>query len=67
MKKKERKLEVIDASRYTDCWSCDATGKRDGKKCPACNGTGRWREPNYYHIVEDKNGQKIAFQGDLLK
>ncbi len=23
------------------CCGCDATGKVDGKKCPACNGTGR--------------------------
>ena len=64
---KERKLEVIDASRYTKCWSCDGTGKRDGKVCSACQGTGKWKEPNYIHIVKDENGQKIAFQSDLLK
>lgn len=58
-----KKVQVIDKSTYTKCWSCN--GKN--KKCKACSGTGKWKEPNYYIIAETPSGQKLAFQSDFIK
>lgn len=55
------KVEIIDKSSKTKCWSCE------GKGCEACNNTGFWKEPNYFIIYTDKNGVKQAFQSDFVK
>lgn len=37
------------------------------QKCKACNGTGIYKEAQYYHIVTDKNGNKFCYDGETLK
>jgi len=51
---------VIDDSKYTKCWGHD----KPNKKCKLCNGTGKFKEPHYYIITQDKQGNKIAFDCD---
>lgn len=54
-------LEVIDNSNHIKCWSCK------GKGCKACDNTGLWKEPCYFMIYTDKDGNKMAFQTDFIK
>ena len=62
-----KNFEVIDKSEIVNCFRCSGKGIEDNKKCSLCNGTGKWREPNYYLIYTDKNGVKQAFQSDFVK
>lgn len=70
------KVEFIDKSRKTKCWSCNGNGIEDiskitnitkVKSCKACRGSGKWKEDNFLLIATDNKGQKIAFSVDGLK
>ena len=56
-----KKLMVIKKTDVQVCWSCNGNG------CKVCQNTGRWNEDTYYHIIEDKNGNKYCFDGDTIK
>lgn len=56
-----KKLEVIKKILKSTCWSCE------GKGCKVCHFTWQWEDSTYYHIITDKKGRKICFDGDSLK
>jgi hypothetical protein len=65
MPKNKVKLEVIKKISPTLCYCCSEglCGKPRAKKgCPACKGTGKYKEYHYIMIVGN-----IAFDGDTLK
>lgn len=51
----KRKMILTIAKKFPD-W-----------KCPACNGTGKYKENHYIHIITTKDGKKVAIDGDTVK
>lgn len=46
-------------------YACDSCPVDPCKNtCKACEGTGKWKEPNYHLIATTPNGQKIGFSVD---
>jgi len=68
---KKPKIQFLDKSNKVECWACGGKGwhrKRDvAEHCEACDGTGIFKDDNYFLIAETPNGQKIGFQVDGLK
>lgn len=47
------------------CYKCSGKGYlKDNIECDVCEGTGKFKDSNYY-FIDEKN--KIAFDGDTLK
>ena len=61
-----KKLEIIDISQETPCYTCNGTGLGNLKEieCNICNGTGKYKQDNYILIATQPNGDKIAFNAD---
>jgi len=57
-----KNVEIVDRSEKKKCRTCTGTGK----PCRECDGSGVYIEPNYFLIVEQTDGQKIAFQSDFI-
>lgn len=63
----KNKVEFINKSKKSKCWSCNGIGKIDGKKCFTCKGTKKFKETFYYLIYIDKQGHRLAFGVDTLQ
>lgn len=59
-----KKVKIIDNSVTNKCYRCCGTGKELKKKCPTCQGSGKWIAGGYILIAETPAKQKIAFQVD---
>jgi len=68
LKNQKGKLKVIKKVVKTPCYRCSEVGGTPTKrsKCGVCNGTGKYEETMYYHIVT-VNGKKVCFSGDTIK
>jgi len=62
-------MKVIRKIVKTSCYCCDKIGgtPTPRSKCKVCNGSGKYKETDYYHIVTDKNGNQYCFDGDSIK
>ncbi len=64
------KLTIIKKELRYPCFVCRKSPRGEVVKqsqCPACGGDSLFKDEIYYHIVEKKNHQKIAFDADTLK
>lgn len=66
---KRKNLEVLREVTETPCYCCSNIGGKPVKraKCKICNGTGKYKESQYYHIYTQKDGTKMCIDGELLK
>lgn len=63
-------MKIIKKTLKYPCYCCKKSvrGKTVKRKnCKACNGTGKFNDEVYYHIITDKNGKQYAFLGDTIK
>lgn len=62
-----KKVEFIDKSSYSECYTCQGKGKVNNIPCKTCGDTGTWKEDNFILVAETPDKKKIAFQVDGLK
>jgi DnaJ-class molecular chaperone len=56
-------VEIVDKSERKPCRVCNG---HHSQTCRECDGKGTYVEQNYFLVVEQTNGQKIAFQSEFI-
>lgn len=64
-----KKVKIMKKTLKYPCRGCSKSERGTPykrEKCPHCKGTGVFKDGIYYFILEDKNGNKVAFDADNL-
>ena len=65
-----KNLKVIKKTLKYPCYCCRQSIRGETiprKDCKVCDGTGKFKDEIYYHIVTDRKGNKYCFDADTIK